>query len=103
MRKVRCILLIVILLSPTFFISISAEESTSTTISAEKYKEGYRYNTHGWIYLHIEGDPYERGYQHGYLLSEEIADQIHRLQNIFPYKWSWRILRFNAMRLFWRK
>ena len=26
----------------------------------------YRYPAAGWIYLHIEGKPYERGYQHGY-------------------------------------
>lgn len=44
----------------------------------EYYEEGYRYETQGWIYIHIEGQPYERGYQYGYLASEEIIDIIHR-------------------------
>ncbi len=36
------------------------------------YNHGYRYEENGWIYLHIEGKPYERGFQHGKLLSQEI-------------------------------
>lgn len=105
MKKLYCIVLIVTLLSPTFFISVLADEEggTATTISSEKYKDGYRYNTHGWIYLHIEGDPYERGYQHGYLLADEIVDHIQRWAHIFPQKWSWKLHRFDAKRFFWNK
>ena len=29
----------------------------------------------GWVYLHVEGEPRERGFQHGYLLAKEIADE----------------------------
>ena len=36
----------------------------------------YRYPTAGWIYLHIEGKPYERGYQHGYLMAREIPEYL---------------------------
>ncbi|OGS40964.1 MAG: hypothetical protein A3K77_07070 [Euryarchaeota archaeon RBG_13_31_8] len=46
--------------------------------SVRQYGNGYRYNIQGWIYLYIEGEPYERGFQHGYLLSEEIVDMINR-------------------------
>jgi hypothetical protein len=28
----------------------------------------------GWVYLHIEGKPFARGFQHGYLLAKEIAE-----------------------------
>jgi hypothetical protein len=38
----------------------------------------YRYPQAGWIYLHIEGKPYERGYQHGYLMAHEIERYIDR-------------------------
>jgi hypothetical protein len=31
-----------------------------------------RLEREGWIYLHIEGEPFERGFQHGYLLAPEI-------------------------------
>jgi hypothetical protein len=37
---------------------------------------GYRYPQAGWIVLHIEGDPYERGYQHGKLMAREIAEYV---------------------------
>lgn len=40
---------------------------------------GYRYPQAGWIVLHIEGAPYERGYQHGKLLAGEIADYVRML------------------------
>ena len=33
---------------------------------------GYRYPRAGWIYLHVEGEPYDRGYQHGFLMAREI-------------------------------
>jgi len=49
---------------------------------AESYKGGYRYNINGWIYLYIKGEPYERGYQHGYLLASEIVDMITRWSNV---------------------
>lgn len=38
----------------------------------------YRYPAAGWIYLHIEGKPYERGYQHGYLMAKEIPEYLKR-------------------------
>jgi hypothetical protein len=41
--------------------------------SVQRHGAGYRYPQAGWIVLHIEGEPYERGYQHGKLLAPEIA------------------------------
>src|SRR5215217_4447251 len=41
--------------------------------SVKWYEKGYRYEQAGWVVLHVEGDPYARGYQHGRLLSAEIA------------------------------
>jgi len=41
-----------------------------------RYGPAYRYPQDGWIVLHIEGAPYERGYQHGRLLAAEIAEFI---------------------------
>lgn len=28
----------------------------------------------GWIFVHLEGSPFDVGFQHGYLLAPEIAD-----------------------------
>ena len=47
--------------------------------SVKRYGPAYRYPQSGWVVLHIEGEPYERGYQHGHLMSAEIADHIKTL------------------------
>ena len=44
--------------------------------TVQRYGPAYRYPQAGWIVLHIEGEPYERGYQHGRLLAPEIADYV---------------------------
>jgi hypothetical protein len=41
--------------------------------SVQRHGPAYRYPQAGWIVLHIEGEPYDRGYQHGKLLAQEIA------------------------------
>jgi hypothetical protein len=41
--------------------------------SVQRYGPAYRYPQAGWIVLHIEGEPYERGYEHGRLMASEIA------------------------------
>lgn len=45
-----------------------------------RYGKGYRFEKDGWIYLHIEGDAFERGKQHGYLVAKEIADILRSLK-----------------------
>lgn len=106
MRKISYILIVVVLIiAPSLecIVAINNNSERATTTSSEHYGKGYRYNTHGWIYLHIGGEPYERGYQHGYLLAEEIVDVIQRWNHIFPQKWSWNVQRRTAVRLFWNK
>jgi hypothetical protein len=39
----------------------------------------FRYKDRGWIYVHIEGKPYQRGYQYGYLVAEEIVSYMEKL------------------------
>jgi hypothetical protein len=36
--------------------------------------KAYRFESGGWIYIHLEGSPHDIGYQHGYLLAPEIGD-----------------------------
>ena len=105
MKKTYCILLLFILVLPALLNDglTEAAKNQSMIISSEQYEKGYRYNIQGWIYLHIEGNPYERGYQHGYLLSDEIVDMLTRWSSIFPQKWSWKKHRWDAHRLFWNK
>jgi hypothetical protein len=49
--------------------------------SVQRYGPAYRYPQAGWIVLHIEGEPYERGYQHGRLLAPEIAAFVKNSAN----------------------
>jgi len=37
---------------------------------------GKRTEREGWVFLHLEGKPFERGFQHGYLLAPEIKKTI---------------------------
>jgi hypothetical protein len=45
----------------------------------ERHGPAYRYTQAGWVVLHVEGEPYTRGYQQGRLLSKEIAAYVRML------------------------
>jgi hypothetical protein len=65
----------------------------------------YRYPAAGWIYLHIEGQPYERGYQHGFLMAREIPEYFERSASDLgskPDASGWGQLRTVANALFLR-
>ncbi len=49
-------------------------------------ERAWRFERDGWIYLHIEGAPFARGFAHGYLLAEEINQGI--VDNNFQNDWS---------------
>jgi hypothetical protein len=56
--------------------SMPAADFAPDPRSVQRYGPAYRYPQDGWIVLHIEGEPYQRGLQHGRLLAEEIAAHI---------------------------
>src|SRR5256885_11957442 len=51
----------------------SSEPFVPDPATVERFGKAYRYPQAGWIVLHVEGEPYERGYQHGHLLATELA------------------------------
>ena len=66
-----------------WFEGISLDEASTTDAwpareAVKTFGPAYRYPAAGWIYLHIEGKPYERGYQHGYLMAREIPEYLQR-------------------------
>lgn len=74
--------------------------------SLKRYGPGFRYTQAGWVVLHIEGEPYARGYQHGRLLANEIAAQVRMLAAVRSPKApadGWRHLRTLANALFLRR
>jgi hypothetical protein len=54
-----------------------------------------RHDKDGWIYLHIEGTPEVRGFQHGYLLAKEIQESLRVLGELWHYQsaldWEWLV------------
>jgi hypothetical protein len=69
------------------------------------YGPAYRYPVGGWIYLHIEGQPYERGYQHGRLMAKEIPQYMQRCAADLDPKGkskTWDLARTTASALFLR-
>lgn len=60
-----------------------------------------RHEKNGWIYLHIEGSPVERGFQHGYLLAKEIKEALREMDEVWHYQtalsWDWLVQRSARM------
>lgn len=90
-------------------IVVEEVEDINEFIPLERVKwfgEAYRYEENGWIFVHIEGEPYERGYQHGFLLSQEIVSYIEKLAiraNSENPSNGWEEMRLLANALFLRK
>src|SRR5208337_2195254 len=66
-----------------WFAGVAIEEVSSdgewpAGVAVQAFGPAYRYPIGGWIYLHIEGAPYERGYQHGHLMAREIPEYLER-------------------------
>jgi len=94
-----------------WFDDIQLEEVTdiSQYIPLETIKwhgPAFRYEDKGWIFVHVEGKPYQRGYQYGYLLAEEIKTFIEKLavsENAADPAAAWRQNRFGTDAMFLRK
>ena len=57
---------------------ISSDGEWPSREAVQTFGPAYRYPDAGWTYLHIEGKPYERGYQHGHLMAREIPEYLER-------------------------
>ena len=71
-------------------------EATRLTAEQEAWlAHGHRHERHGWVYLHIEGPPRERGFQHGYLLAKEIGESLRATKVVWEYHsgmdWPWLV------------
>ncbi len=70
--------------------------------AVQTFGPAYRYPAAGWIYLHIEGQPYDRGYQHGHLMAKEIPEYLERCAAMLGSKAHWDDYRTTANALFLR-
>jgi hypothetical protein len=76
--------------------TLSRQENMAKSSRAEK---------NGWILIHIEGKPEVMGYQHGYLLANEITDAMGALKvlNEKTTGKDWNFFRDESYRLFWSR
>ena len=58
-------------------------------------RQAYRHEKHGWIFLHLEGPPRQRGFQHGYWLAREIAEALRVTRALWEHgsalEWPWLV------------
>ena len=81
---------------------VSADGQWPSRDAVQAFGPAYRYPSGGWIYLHIEGAPYERGYQHGHLMAREIPEYLERCASELGSKDQWDQYRTTANALFLR-
>jgi len=64
---------------------------------------GYRFETGGWTYVHLEGSPAQIGFQHGALLAAEIEDlvEVNKLESRHSTKRDWQFFRESARKMLW--
>ncbi len=80
------------------FLCVQAQTSVNLTPEQRSWiAKAYRFEKNGWIYLHIEGAPGERGFQHGYLLAKETKEAIRCTNAIWNYgtslEWAWLVMK----------
>ena len=81
---------------------VSSADEWPAREAVQTFGPAYRYPSAGWIYLHIEGAPYERGYQHGHLMAREIPEYLDRCAAELGSSQQWDQYRTTANALFLR-
>ena len=81
-RFLKVLVMSILMFSLTVSASLAGMQTVTKegVINVTRYGNGYRFDRNGWVYVHIEGEPYERGIQHGYLVSSEIAEILRSLR-----------------------
>ncbi len=98
----RCILLM--LVAAWQLIGWAATSQAAAPLTQEQktwLARAERHDKSGWVYLHIEGQPQERGFQHGYLLAKETSEAIliarREWEHDTAMDWSWLVAKAKAM------
>ena len=78
-------------------------QSHDAAASDPRLQGSYRFEEGGWIYVHLGGSPEKIGYQHGYLLADEIRDAVAAvsLDSTYRTKRDWAFFRETAEKILW--
>jgi hypothetical protein len=100
-RAITCVLFLAAFLAP-----VANADFTPDPASVQRDGPAYRYPQAGWIVLHVEGAPYERGRQQGKLLWHEIQNYVKcyaTQQSTTAPAEAWPLVRTIADSLFLRR
>jgi hypothetical protein len=80
-----------------------AKRVAPATHPANTSGAGYRFDRGGWMFVHLEGTPAEIGFQHGQLLSAEIADLLNvmRVETRHDTRRDWNFYRETGRKMLW--
>ena len=91
-------------LSFLFLLAITLGSATCASgAPAASSGPGYRFEKGGWTFVHLQGTPGEIGFQHGALLSAEIADMVGviKLESKHTTQRDWAFYRKAAQSMLW--
>lgn len=79
--------------------------SSSFAMTDPRLAKANRSDKAGWIYIHLEGSPETIGFQHGYLLANEIDEAIHMMGYFLKHSTGkdWSFYRQASKTMFWNK
>jgi phospholipase B-like protein len=79
--------------------------SNSKQPKPDRLSKASRENKNGWIYVHLEGNPSDIGYQHGYLLANDIDTSIQAVAYLLQHDThrEWQFYRSAAKNFLWDK
>ncbi|MEP7141540.1 MAG: C45 family peptidase [Ferruginibacter sp.] len=83
----------------SFFISCQTQKKE------DRLGKASRENKNGWIYVHLEGSPSDIGYQHGFLLANDIDTTLQAMSYALEHetKKDWAFYRNCAKNFIWDK
>ncbi len=96
----RILILFITLVASSLTPGIEAQspQQLPNALSTEQtvwLKSAERYEKDGWVYLRVQGEPRERGFQYGYVMAKEIAEGIRVRREIWKYTtgmtWEWLV------------
>jgi Phospholipase B len=87
------------------FIILSVGNTGCKQSTDHRLGKASREDKNGWIYVHLEGSPSDIGYQHGYLLANDIDTSIQALAYLLAHdtKRNWQFYRDAAKSFLWDK
>ena len=77
--------------------------AVASNVNDPRLEGAYQFERGGWTYVHLQGDPGQIGFQHGYLLATQIADmfQVLKVESEHSTKRDWQFFRDAGRTILW--